>query len=207
MAARLAAEKGVEYLAKAIPKVLERHPTARVLFVGPYQQVLGEDAYARRVIPQIENLGEHWTFLGVLPPEEMAVFFHLCEVTVLPSLNSTESFGLVQVESMACNTPVVAADLPGVRVPVQVTKAGLLVPPEDAEALAQALISILDRPDEYRGMTEALIRESTPEAVAKKYEEIFEEADESEKTEMNGRIRRLGSEKGFDEKVEWRNVE
>jgi len=181
MAARLAAEKGVEYLAKAIPEVLERHPTARVLFVGPYQQVLGEDAYARRVIPLIENLGEHWTFLGVLPPEEMAVFFHLCEVTVLPSLNSTESFGLVQVESMACNTPVIAADLPGVRVPVLVTKAGLLVPPEDTEALGRALISILDRPGEYKGMTEALIRESTPEAVAKKYEEIFEKLTEGKR--------------------------
>jgi glycosyltransferase involved in cell wall biosynthesis len=175
MAARLAAEKGVEYLAKAIPKVLERHPTARVLFVGPYQQVLGEDAYARRVIPQIKNLGEHWTFLGVLPPEEMAVFFHLCEVTVLPSLNSTESFGLVQVESMACNTPVIAANLPGVRVPVQVTNAGLLVPPEDAEALARALISILDEPEAFRGQTETLTGPSAPEAVAKTYEEIFKE--------------------------------
>jgi glycosyltransferase involved in cell wall biosynthesis len=175
MAARLAAEKGVEYLAKAIPQVLERHPTARVLFVGPYQQVLGEDAYSRRVIPQIENLGQHWTFLDVLPPEEMAVFFHLSEVTVLPSLNSTESYGLVQVESMAYNTPVVAADLPGVRVPVQETGAGLLVPPADAGALAQALISILEKPSAFFGQTEKLTTASTPEAVARAYEEIFEE--------------------------------
>lgn len=175
MAARLASEKGVEYLARAIPEVLERHPTARVLFVGPYQQVVGEEAYARRLMPQIEKLGEHWTFLGVIPPEEMAAFFHLSEVTVLPSLNSTESFGLVQVESMASGTPVVAANLPGVRVPVQETGAGLLVPPGVSHALAQALISILDTPAAYRGKTENLIQESTPDAVARKYEQIFAE--------------------------------
>lgn len=174
MAARLAAEKGVEYLARAIPQVLQRHPTARVLFVGPYQQVLGEEAYARQVMPQIESLGEHWSFLGVLPPDEMAVFFQLSEVTVLPSLNSTESFGLVQVESMACGTPVVAADLPGVRVPVRETGAGLVVPPGNAGALAQALIKILDAPQDYRGETTSITRAAAPESVAQEYEMIFE---------------------------------
>jgi glycosyltransferase involved in cell wall biosynthesis len=173
MAARLAAEKGVETLVRAIPLVLKRHPGARVLFVGPYENVVGEEAYARNMMPLIKELGEHWTFLGVLPQDEMAIFFHVSDVTVLPSLNSTESFGLVQVESMACQTPVVASDLPGVRVPVSETGAGLLVPPRDAQALAQALIKILDKPDEYRGTTDQLTGAAKPEAVAMKYEEIF----------------------------------
>jgi glycosyltransferase involved in cell wall biosynthesis len=173
MAARLAAEKGVEYLVRALPQVLERHPTARVLFVGPYQNVLGEEAYAQRLMPMIEGLGDHWTFLGVVSPEEMSTFFHVSEVTVLPSINSTESFGLVQVESLACNTPVVASELPGVRVPVKETGAGISVTPADSEALAQALVAILEAPAEYRGRPGHLIQASTPEAVAQGYETIF----------------------------------
>ena len=46
MVARLAAEKGVEYLVEAMPEILKEHPTARVLHVGQYQNVLGEEEYA-----------------------------------------------------------------------------------------------------------------------------------------------------------------
>ena len=54
--ARLATEKGVEHLVQALPTVLERYPEARVLFVGPYQDVVGEEQYARRIMPMIEPL-------------------------------------------------------------------------------------------------------------------------------------------------------
>ncbi len=141
MAARLATEKGVEYLAEALPLVMHKYPTARVLFQGQYQNVFGEEAYARHLAPMIEQLGEHWTFLGNLSPVEMAAFFHECEVTVLPSLNSTESFGIVQVESMTCSTPVIASDLPGVRQPVLMTGMGYVVPPADADSLARAIFN------------------------------------------------------------------
>ena len=131
-------------LVQALPEVLEHHPTARVLFVGQYQDVLGEDAYARKLDPLITKLGDHWTVLGVLSPKEFAAFLHVADVTVLPSINSTESFGMVQVEAMTCGTPVVATDIPGVRQPVKLTGMGRVVPMADANSLAEAIISILD---------------------------------------------------------------
>ncbi len=173
MAARLAAEKGVEYLTEALPIVLERHPTARVLFVGPYQNVLGEEQYARKLAPLIQSLGKHWTFLGVVSPVEMTAFFNISEVTVLPSINSTESYGLVQVESLVCGTPVIASDLPGIRVPVKKTGSGLIVPHGNASELAQAIIRLLDNPAEFKGNPKDIIEKSTPEAVAKIYEGLF----------------------------------
>lgn len=175
MAARLASEKGAEYLAAALPLVLEKHPQARVLYVGPYQNVFGEQAYAARLAPQIETLGAHWNFLGVIPPGEMTAFFRVCDVTVLPSLNSTESYGLVQIEAMTCNTPVIASDLPGVRVPVRETGMGKIVPRANAAALAKALIEVLDHPENYRGHTNSIVRLSNPEVVAGVYEEIFQQ--------------------------------
>jgi glycosyltransferase involved in cell wall biosynthesis len=173
MAARLATEKGVEYLAQALPSVLIRYPNARVLFVGPHQDVVGEEKYAARLAHLIESLGNHWSFLGVLSPIEMAAFFHLSEVLVLPSINSTESYGMVQVEAMACSTPVVASDLPGMRIPVLETGAGRIVPPRKPEMLAEAVIDILDDPEAYRGHPEIVVDRSTPEMVAKEYESIF----------------------------------
>jgi glycosyltransferase involved in cell wall biosynthesis len=173
MAARLATEKGVEYLVQALPEVLKRFPDARVLFVGPYQNVLGEMEYAARVMPGIQALGKHWTFIGTASPSEMAAFFHESEVIVLPSLNSTESFGMVQVEAMTCGTPVIASDLPGVRVPILKTGSGLLVPAADPERLSEALIEVLENPQHFRGQPENLVRMSTPEAVAEQYEHLF----------------------------------
>ena len=175
MAARLATEKGVEYLVEALPEVLKNHPDVRVLFVGQYKDVLGEEAYALKLAPQIDKLGEHWAFLGILSPKEFAAFFHLAEVTVLPSINSTESFGMVQVESMTCGTPVIASDLPGVRQPVAMTGMGRVVPAADAEALTEALISVLGNPDPYRGDPDSVAQRFSPKAIAGEYEQIFEQ--------------------------------
>ncbi len=175
MAARLATEKGVEYLAQALPLVMQKYPTARVLFVGQYQNVFGEENYARRLAPLIEALGEHWTFLGNLSPQELAAFYHECELTVLPSLNSTESFGMVQVESMLCGTPVVASDLPGVRQPVKISGMGRIVPTADAPALAEATLAILDNPQAYHGHPEDLAPRFTPQTIAAEYETLFKE--------------------------------
>jgi glycosyltransferase involved in cell wall biosynthesis len=192
MAARLATEKGVEVLVQALPLVLERFPTARVLFVGPHERVVGEEAYAARLAPLIEQVGAHWSFLGVLSDREMAAFFQTCEVTVLPSINPTESFGMVQVESLACGTPVIASDLPGVRIPVQMTGMGALIPAGNAVALAQAIIGVLESAP--LGHPEALIALSTPEAVAQAYESIFDLArrragSESSPYDREGKLR------------------
>jgi glycosyltransferase involved in cell wall biosynthesis len=123
----------------------------------------------------IEQLREHWSFLGIVSPIEMSAFFHECEVTVLPSINSTESYGMVQVESMLCGTPVVSSDLPGVRVPVSQTGMGLTVPPANPQALAEALMAIMENPAAFRGRPERLLSLSTPQAVAEQYEAIFED--------------------------------
>ncbi|MEA3441005.1 MAG: glycosyltransferase family 4 protein [Chloroflexota bacterium] len=173
MAARLATEKGVQYLAKALPIILKSHPQARVLFVGPYKNVVGEEGYAQRLQPIVDQLGEHWSFLGIISPIEMSVFFHLSEVTVLPSINSTESFGIVQVESIYCGTPVVSTDLPGVRVPVQISNMGRVVPPKNPKMLAEAVIDLLDRVGNGQQKPEAITTLSSPDYVAEEYEKLY----------------------------------
>ncbi|MFO7624155.1 MAG: glycosyltransferase family 4 protein [Anaerolineales bacterium] len=175
MAARLASEKGVEYLVQALPAVLEKYPHARVLFVGQYENVLGEQDYAHKLAPLIQELGDHWTFLGILTQVELAAFFREAELTILPSINSTESFGMVQVESMSCGTPVIASNLPGVRVPVQITGMGRIVPPRDAGVLAQAIIDLLDQRGDLPQDLQGIANRFSPGAVAAQYEKLFDE--------------------------------
>jgi glycosyltransferase involved in cell wall biosynthesis len=175
MVARLAAEKGVEYLVGAMPEILKKHPNARVLYVGQFQKVLGEEVYINKLRPMIDALGDRWTFLGILPPGELAAFYRQCDVTVLPSTNSTESFGIVQVESMSYGTPVVASDLPGVRQPVKMTGMGRVVPPADTHALAEGISEVLSHPEQYKGDVDALINTYSPQHTAQEYESVFQE--------------------------------
>jgi glycosyltransferase involved in cell wall biosynthesis len=173
MAARLATEKGAEVLARAMPMVLEKCPQARVLYVGQHENVMGEEDYARRLQPLLDHLGDRWTFLGVLPARELGAFYAACDVTVLPSLNRTESFGMVQIESMACGTPVVASDIPGVRQPTMMTGMGKTVPAGDSTALAQALLEVFERPERYAGNPAEVEARFSSDVVAAQYESLY----------------------------------
>ncbi len=176
MAARLAAEKGVDVLLNALPRVLEHFPNAMVWYAGPYENVLGEEAYRERVLPlaqQWEARG-HWRFLGELPPEQMAAFYSNLDVLVLPSLNSTEAFGLVQIEAMMHGVPVVASNLPGVRQPVNMTGMGEIAAIGDPDDLARALIQVLSHPERYQGDPKAIQETFSPHRVAQAYEALFE---------------------------------
>jgi glycosyltransferase involved in cell wall biosynthesis len=103
----------------------------------------------------------------------MAAFFKACDVTVLPSINSTETFGLVQVESMICGTPVVASGLPGVREPVRMTGMGRIIPPRDPAWLAEAVVDILDHRQDYVRPTGNIKELFSPDAIAARYESLF----------------------------------
>ena len=176
MAARFAAEKGVEVLLDAMPAVLKKFPKAQVLFAGQYENVLGEQAYANRLMPRIKEYEAkgHWRFLGVLNPDHMAAFYPNLDALVVPSLNSTEAFGLVQIEAMMNNVPCVASSLPGVRRPVQMTGMGEVVPIGDSAALSQALITIFTDPAKYHRDPKEIARNYFPESVAAEYEKLFE---------------------------------
>lgn len=175
MAARFAAEKGVEVLIDALPAILKKYPHAQVLFAGQYQNVMGEQAYAERLMPRIreyETAG-HWTFLGNLNPNQMAEFYPNLDVLVVPSLNSTEAFGLVQIEAMLNGVPSVASALPGVRIPVQMHKMGRTAAIGDPASLAESILDVLDNPKKFRGDPASIKKAYEPDTVAAEYEELF----------------------------------
>ncbi len=177
MAARFATEKGVEVLLDALPRVLEVFPNAMVQFAGPYQNIIGEEEYFARLAPQIEKYqaSGNWKFLGELNPSQMACFYPNIDVLVLPSLNSTEAFGLVQIEAMLNGSPSIASTLPGVRQPVKFHEMGKVFPIGDSAALADSLIEVLSHKTDYVKDPVPIRMRYLPDSIAAAYELLFEE--------------------------------
>jgi glycosyltransferase involved in cell wall biosynthesis len=89
--ARLATEKGVEVLLRALPRVLEVFPQALVLHAGPYQEIIGEEAYAARLAPLFQQYEQQYKLLGPLDGEALTAFYRNLDLLCICSLNSTES--------------------------------------------------------------------------------------------------------------------
>ena len=175
MATRFASEKGVEILLGALPAILRKYPKAQVLYAGQHQNVMGEQAYFDRLAPQIREyeVSGHWTFLGNLDPVQMAAYYPNLDVLTVPSLNSTEAFGLVQIEAMLNGVPSVPSALPGVRQPVTMHGAGKVSRIGDPADLAEAILGVLDEPQKFRPDVESIRRAYDPDAVAAEYEKLF----------------------------------
>jgi glycosyltransferase involved in cell wall biosynthesis len=173
-AARFAADKGIDYLLRAVSLVCRELPNTKFVLAGEHELVVGENIY-ENVQELLNQNRENVILLGVLPTESMHSFFAECDLLVMSSINSTESFGLVQVEAMLNGTPVVSTSLPGVRVPIQVTGMGELVPPRDEEALAAAIVRVLSHKEEYVKPRSDIEETFAFEKTVDFYESLYEE--------------------------------
>ncbi len=139
-AGRFVEEKRPDLLIKALDVINQSHPDTRVVFAGEYD--IKYESFWERNQDLVQRYRGQLIFLGLLDNmQDMADFYAACDLLVLPS--GTECFGLVQVESMLCGTPVVMTDIPGARVVVQETGMGKIVPPGDWDAVGRAVNEIL----------------------------------------------------------------
>ncbi|MCR6491772.1 glycosyltransferase family 4 protein [Cellulomonas sp. P24] len=137
---RIVEEKGLEYLVdgfRAIPD-----PEARLLIGGDYTSVAG-GSVVDKVRARIGD-DSRISMLGFLATEDLPDFYASLDVFALPSVNSLEAYGIVQVEAMMQGVPALSSDLPGVRMPVLDTGFGRIVPPRDPAAITAALLELSD---------------------------------------------------------------
>jgi glycosyltransferase involved in cell wall biosynthesis len=136
-AARLVPEKGVDVLISAMAQVVARVPTARLLLAGdgPQRQALEQQAADLGVADQV-------SFLGRVRNADLGRVFSAAWVQAIPS-RWIEAFGLVAAEASMRGTAVVASRSGGLAEIVRHGETGLLVEPNDAPGLANALLTIL----------------------------------------------------------------
>ena len=128
--------KGLPVLVAALPRILERYPGARVLVLGHGD---GEEALAgapAEVVAAVE-------LLGGLDDAAKASLLRSVDAYVAPHTGG-ESFGIVLVEAMSAGTAVVASDLSAFRRVLDEGACGVLVPVGDPDALAKAVVELLD---------------------------------------------------------------
>ncbi len=133
-------KKGIELLIKAFQKITRINDKINLLLVGdgPLRPML------ERIVYEV-GLTQRIKFLGHRDRKQIAVLLHECEIFVLPS--RAESFGIVLLEAMACKKPIVATAVGGITEIIQNNLNGLLVPPENTDALFEALVFLLNHPD------------------------------------------------------------
>lgn len=168
--ARLAEDKGFEYLFDTIPFIeKELNKKAMIIIAGPMDPV-GEDRYKAKIMNTIHKIKSSLIFLGNLDQSEMGAFYKSIDLLVYPSI--LESFGLGQVEAMMLGIPVVSTNLPGASVPILRTGMGELVPPKNPELLAKAIIKVIKNKKAYIH-TEIAISEFDINKVMEKYEKLL----------------------------------
>lgn len=139
---RLSSEKGITYFVDAAHEILRKEPATRFLIVGDgpergeLERRAGSDAIH---------------FVGA--QKDVAGWLNAMDVFVMPSL--AEGFGLAVVEAMACELPVVASDVGGLREIVVENESGRRVPPRDAGALAHAVLELGGDPGKCRAYGQA----------------------------------------------------
>ena len=111
--------------------------------------------------------------LGPIKHEKLVNFYKVCDCLVLPSINSLETFGIVQAEAMVCGCPVVASNLPGVRVPVKITGMGEIAKVGNAVDLTNKIIKVLlNGKSSYSHLT-TKTKEFDTNIFYNKYEHLF----------------------------------
>ena len=142
---RLIQRKGVEYLIRALPQILERHPV-ELKITGDGDQRARLEALTERL-----GLSEVVEFLGFVSNDNLDRHYQGCDVYVNPSIvddrGDTEGLGVGPIEAFAHGKPVVASAVGGIPDVVKDRVTGLLVPEKSPEHLSSAILELLEDPE------------------------------------------------------------
>ncbi|MBP9817133.1 glycosyltransferase family 4 protein [Candidatus Shapirobacteria bacterium] len=163
-AGRIGWEKGIDVLIKAMEKV-----DGELWLAGPYKEVVGDKTYESLM----KIINKKVKFLGPIGHEEIGGFFEKIDCLVLPSTNNLETFGIVQAEAMVCGTPVVASNLPGVRMPVRITGMGAIAGIGDSDDLAIKINEVLKNGKKYYQKNAKNLDKFDYKKTVDEYETIF----------------------------------
>jgi glycosyltransferase involved in cell wall biosynthesis len=139
--------KGIETLVRAVAQSnLRGNSDLRLIIAGGYRPGESDGIECDRIKGIVKELGIEalTTFPGRLTESDLPIYYAAANVCVVPS--HYEPFGLVAIEAMACRTPVIASQVGGLQFSVVPEVTGLLVPPQDEAAFAQAIDRVLSNP-------------------------------------------------------------
>ena len=129
--------KGLEILLQAMKIICESEMRMMLVVVGDGELKPEFESLAHKL-----NLDKQVVFVGDISDEMLPSYYGACDVLVLPSKDMSEGFGLTLLEANATGKPCIASDIGGIPGVIENNHNGILVPPNDPNALAQAIISL-----------------------------------------------------------------
>ena len=149
--------KGVNYLIRALSQIENKNVKVLVLGDGKLRKDYEKMVKALGLTGRVQ-------FAGYVEAKLMVSYYNLADLFILPSINSSEAFGIVLIEAMACGKPVLASNLKGVRSVVDVGINGLLVEPKNSRDIADKIKYLVNHPEKLR-----LFGENGLKSVEQKY--------------------------------------
>jgi glycosyltransferase involved in cell wall biosynthesis len=165
--------KGHKYFLKAAAIIKQKHPDSKFLVVGP--KLPNRESYFESLQILCDELGltEYVIFTG--GRQDIPIIMAALDVLVLSSLS--EACPMVVLEAMATGKPVVAARVGGVPEEIVDGQTGILVPPEDAEAIAEAVLYLLKHPRQAKEMgvkgRERIIQHFSLEKSVEQHKDLY----------------------------------
>lgn len=158
--------KGPHVLIETLPEVIKHVPDTMVLFAGS-----GEMKSNLKKLSEKIGVSKHVRFEGFIKESLKPLYYKSADVFVLPSINTLEIFGIVNLEAMASGLPVIASNLCGISEIIEDGKSGLLVPPSDVNALTNSIIYLLEDENLRKKMSANAIKRAKGYSWAKVAEE------------------------------------
>jgi phosphatidylinositol alpha-1,6-mannosyltransferase len=177
--ARLVARKGIDTMIAALPAIVRVHPDVRYQVVGD-----GPDRPRLLALAAQHGVARHIDFTGAASRDALPAIYAAADLFILasredPITADVEGFGLVLLEAQAAGTPVIAANSGGMPDALLPGETGLLVPPDDPDALAQSALELLADPKRLTAMATAAqsyARTRTWSALAAEVQSILRRA-------------------------------
>lgn len=178
---RLEERKGIGDLVNAIPKVVKQFPSVRFVIIGDdTNNAKGQRSVLAELKDSLHqnNCIQHVEFINRIPLIELPNYYRSADISIVPSVYDNSPYTCL--EAMSCGLPVIGTSGGGTKEYIVNGESGVIIPPRDPEAIADALLNLLQNEQERKRLAanarQRVLDEFQRKAIAAKTVALYEQA-------------------------------
>jgi len=203
---RLEERKGIEFLVRAIPRVVEKHRDVLFTIIGedtentkPRGSVLNR---LKKILRQ-DNTGKYVRFITRVPLDELPRYYRAADISVVPSVYDNSPYSCL--EAMSCGTPVIGTTSGGTAEYMVHDESGISIPPGNSAAIADAINALIESPVRRAAMgthaRQRVLAMFDRKTIASQTVELYHKAIEKHRLSSASPLYRKNAERLFDDSI------